>query len=234
MPGRTACRLCGRRFAQYGRARHRAYCKRCTARADREIARALRVKCKECGKKFAAPNRTVRYCSDECRAEGLRRYNREYQRMSLADPEKRAAAAARTRASEAARAARERGGRPPPPQRQAPPRASPNAEPSTCLLCGRRFAQYGRSSRHGYCRRCTAKADREIARTLNVNCNACGKKFSTNSRAVRYCSDECRAEGLRRSRRGSRRRAEADPEKRALAAARRRARNAARGSKARR
>ena len=226
MAGPTACRTCGRGLERHG-GRSRVFCKECAAKADREIARKPRVKCKECGKKFAAASRIVRYCSRGCRAEFARRYNREYQRKLLADPEKRAIILARTRASAAARRARKRGGRPP--QRQPPMRVDPNAEPSVCRLCGRGFAQYGRTNRHVYCRQCTARADREIAKKLRVKCKECGKAFTTTKRSVRYCSDECSAEGVRRSRRRSNARRLADPERHAARAAYMRARSAARG-----
>ena len=224
MPVRTACRLCGRTFAPYGRGA-RTFCRRCAARADREAARTLRMDCKECGKGFVASRRSDRYCSDECRAEAARRRSREGQRRYVADPEKRAIALARTRASAAARAARKRGGRPP--QRHAPPRADPNAGPSVCGLCGRTFAQYGRSNRHAYCRRCTARADSEVGRTLRAKCAECGGRFSTASRTVRYCSDECRAGSARRAVRERDRRFKADPARRVLAEAQKRALRAA-------
>ena len=227
MPGPdAACNLCGRTFAPHGRGGARTFCRRCTARADREAGRPLRMDCKACGKGFSASRRTDRYCSDACRAEGARRRSREGQRRYVADPEKRAINAARNRVASAARAARARGGRPP--RRQAMWRADPNAEPSTCRLCGRAFAQYGGSNRHAYCKRCTAKADREIARTLREKCRACGKRFSTTSRNVYYCSDECRAEGARRSRHRRNLRLKAEPEKRALVEAQRRASGASR------
>ena len=229
MPWQAAtCVLCGTSFAPYGRG-SRTFCKRCAARADRRAARTHRADCKACGKRFAAASRSFRYCSDECRADGVRRRNREHQRKYMADPERRAIAMARARAYTAARASRERGGRPPQPQ--PPMRADPNAEPTVCRLCGRTFAQYGRTNRHVYCKRCTAKADRDAGRTLRTECRTCGGRFSTASRAARYCSDECRAEGKRRATQESDRRFKADPERRALAAAQNRARNAARRSK---
>ena len=219
MAGPTACRQCGRSFEPYG-GHYRVYCKKCTARADKAIVLAPPVKCRECGKKFTASHRSSRYCSDACRAEGARRYNREYMRRYIADPEKRAIARAHTRASAAARKARKRGGRPT--QRQAPLRVDPSAAPSVCRLCGRTFAQYGRGG-HADCKRCAARVDRKISRPPNTKCKECGKKLNAASRRVRYCSKACSAEGLRRSCRESARRAKADPEKRALAAARGRA-----------
>ena len=225
MPDPRACKMCGRSFVQRERGGRHSYCKRCRARADMEVARKLRVKCKECGKAFATTSRAVRYCSDECRAESARRYGREYQRKAMADPERRAIHMVRVRASGAARRARERGGMPP--QRQPPMRSDPNAEPSICRLCGRSFEQRERGGRHSYCERCRARAAMEVARKLRVKCRECGKAFSAAIRSARYCSDECRASGKRRINRESRRRRMADPEKRAIGAAHVRAWNAA-------
>ena len=232
MDGRTACRICGSSFEQHG-GRRRVFCRECTARADRAIAARPAAQCRECGGRFSAPSRSFRYCSDACRTEAGRRYNREYQRRYLTDPGKRAMALARTRASASARRARQAGGMRPPRQPRPPQRANPKAEPSVCRLCGRSFAPYAHTH-HAYCRRCTAKADREVAKTLRADCRECGKAFSATNRNVHYCSKECRAGGTRRSHRESRRRIKADPEKRALAAAQSRARNARRGKEARR
>ena len=217
----AACKTCGTVLAPRGGGAGAA-CRRCAAGAGR----TLHKDCKECGRRFDVDGRAVRYCSDGCRSEAARRRNREHQRKYMADPERRAITMARARAAAVARAAQRRGGRPPPRQRL--PRADPNAEPSICALCGRSFAQYGRSHRHAYCRRCTARFDREAARTLRAKCRGCGGRFSTASRAVHYCSDECRAEGLRRSRRESRLRRRAGPGRRGQAGARTGARNAAR------
>ena len=224
MAGSAACRQCGRSFEPYG-GHYRVYCKECTAKADKAIAKETAVQCKECGKEFAAPSRSFHFCSDACRAEGARRYHREYRRKYMADPAKRATAMAYIRASAAARRARKRGGRPP--QKQALPRVDPNAEPTVCRLCGRTFAQYGRGV-HAYCKRCTAKADREIARTVHAKCRECGKRFTAATRNARYCSDKCRADGAQRGRRESIRRVEADPEKRSRLAAQSRSYRAAR------
>ena len=224
MAGPVSCRQCGTSFEPYG-GHYRVYCKVCTAKADSAIATSLHIKCKECGKKFAAASRSVRYCSDECRTRSVRRCGRDYQRRARADPEKRAIILARVRASAAARAARKRGGRPPQPQ--PPMRADPNAEPTVCRLCGRTFAQYGNTNRHVYCKRCTSKADRAVAKRPHASCKECGKALATANRCVRYCSDECRADGVRRVRRESSRRRMADPERRAINAAHVRAWHAA-------
>ena len=75
----TACRVCGRSFAPYGN-RITSYCKRCRARADREISKVLRVRCRECGKAFPTTNRAVRYCSDPCRKAAHTRQSRASRR----------------------------------------------------------------------------------------------------------------------------------------------------------
>ena len=185
----------------------------------------MHPKCKACGKAFHTKTRSIRYCSEACRTEARRRLNLEYNHRYMADPAKRAIVLARTRAAAAARRARMRGGRPPPPP--PPLRGMKKGKPTTCGLCGRTFAPTGRGRRAAYCKRCTAKADREIRREMTVHCKACGKAFATASRSVRYCSDECSAEGRRMNDRESMRRRSADPERRAARAARIRARNAA-------
>ena len=229
------CRTCGRGFERYLRTGRNSYCRHCAAKADKEIARILRVDCKECGKPFPTKSRVVRYCSDECRSAAARRANAESQRRYTADPEKRAIKLARARAAGAARRARDRGERPrpPPPPRAGrgagmPRRSAEAAGRCACALCGRRFEPYGDGSRPVHCKRCAAKADREVARMLSVDCRECGKEFSTPSRVVKYCSKECSAASQSRSRRESARRRMANPNARALAAAYQRARDAAR------
>ena len=197
----------------------------------------LRVDCKECGKAFSTSSRSARYCSDGCRAEAGRRYSREYMRKYMSDPDKRAMMLARTRAAAANRRAKEgkegrRQRRLREKERQRrlaaagggterPPRAEAS-KPTSCGLCGRSFEPYGRAH-HAYCKRCTAKADKEIARVLRINCKECGKAFSTSNRAVRYCSAECRAEGRRTQDRRHMHESAADPEKHAIRLARTRA-----------
>ena len=226
-----ACRLCGREFDPPRRSGSRVYCKRCTAKADREIAKTLSVDCKECGKAFPARTRAARYCSVECRSAAARRANAESQRRYRADPQSNARNLALARASAARRAA-ERGEKPPRESRGAKslkPNATP-AEPYPCALCGRRFAPYG-GRRPIHCKRCSARVDKEIARKRTLNCKECGKKFTTLNRIVRYCSRECNAAGRRRITDEIRRRRMADPEFRAMDAARQRARTAARRAK---
>ena len=235
------CRTCGRDFERFYRAGRHAYCKGCTARADKKAARMPRVDCRECGKPFLTRTRTVRYCSDACRASASRRASIETQRRRMADPKKRAMRLASIRAWAAARRAGARGDKPPPP----PPRASRGAgiprssakaaKPRACALCGRDIEPRGRGMRPVHCRRCTARADREYGRVVTMGCKECGKKFVMSKRAVRYCSKACRADGRRRVARESARRTRADPEIRALTAARNRASLAARrgGKKAR-
>ena len=224
MAGSTACRLCGRTFDPYG-STHHSYCKACTARSDRAVAKTHRLDCKECGKKFTARIRTVRYCSDECRVDGKRRFLREYMRRYMADPGNHGRMLARVRAAKSARRAREgRGGRQGQRQRrQGPqPRAAEKAKSHTCGLCGIKFATYG-GARHTYCKRCTAKADREVSKARRNECKVCGKAFTAVPHSVLYCSDECRASGKRRTVLERRRRLAADPERHAATLARQRA-----------
>lgn len=241
MAGPTPCRLCGRGFEKYGGAYH-AYCRRCAAKADGEVGRVLSVPCRECGGEFSTRTRAAKYCSDACRTDAARRLNREHARRYMADPEKRAMAMARIRAQAASRRAGDgRGGKGRPrPRRQSgghgtvcPPTRTAPPSRTLCRLCGRGFAPYGGKSR-SYCKRCTAKADRAIGRVLSVKCKECGKAFSTKSRAVRYCSAPCRAEGGRRSARECGRRRMSDPETRAVSRARSRAHSAASRDRARR
>ena len=229
----ATCRACGRDFAPHRRAGLHVYCKRCTAKADKEIARKISVDCKECGKTFPTKTRSVRYCSDACRAAAARRTNAENQRKYLADPEKHALKLARARVCAANKRARDRGERPPPPPRAgrgagSQGRNAKAAEPYLCALCGRDFAPYGDGARPAHCKRCRAKADREIGRAWTLNCKECGKEFSTSNRIVRYCSTKCNAAGHARNVAESARRRMANPEARALEAARWRARAAAR------
>ena len=111
----ATCRLCGRSFAKYGGTRH-AYCKECTARADRKVGRVMRVQCAQCGKEFSTTHSRVRYCSAACGAEARRIRDREHSQRRLVDPEKRAGPAAHARAAGARRSrdadSREEGQRP--------------------------------------------------------------------------------------------------------------------------
>ena len=224
----TACRLCGRGIEPRGRGGgRRAYCKGCTAKADKKVSQAPRMDCRECGKPFSARTRAFHYCSDACRSAAARRANAENQRRYRANPQNRARMLSLARASTARRAA-ERGEQPPPRASRDVESQRPNAksaEPYPCALCGRKFEPYG-GRRPAYCKRCRAKVDKEIGKKRTLNCKECGKEFSTLNRIVRYCSRECNAAGRSRiSNKSSRRRLE-DPETRALAAARSRARYA--------
>ena len=227
MAVQAACRLCGRSFEPYGRANH-SHCKQCTAKADRAIAQEPVVQCKECGKEFAAPSRKYHYCSTACRDEFARRRNLANRRRYMADPERRAIALARSRMYGAASRARKGGGS----MRGKsgtvrPARAADASDKIACALCGRTFARYA-GSRTVHCKRCRARADREIAKVLRVDCKTCGSKFSATNRLVRYCSDECRSAGRTIRSREYMRAYVADPEKSAVRLARRRAMYAAR------
>ena len=227
----TTCRACGRDFERFGRASPYAYCKRCAAKADKEVALKPRMDCRECGKAFSPKTRTVRYCSDACRAAAARRAGIERDRRRMADPETRARRLASARAWAAARRARGRGSRRPPPRagRDAagPRRSATAAEPYPCALCGRSFAPYGGGRPPIHCKRCAAKADKEIGRERTLDCKECGTRFTTPSRSARYCSKACRADSRRRVARELYHSRMADPEKRVLLAARWRAWDAA-------
>ena len=204
----AACRLCGASFEQHGSGM-RAYCERCTAKADRDVASAIDAECKECGGKFSTKNRLVRYCSDKCRIEGMRRRRREYMRGYMADPEKRAMYLARTRAAGASRrramegkkpasgggggGGRRKGAR----AAGRPPRRPSMAKQRACELCGRSSVSYGRHAR-AHCKQCAARFDREVSRVLRAKCGECDKEFSPKSRNVRYCSTKCSAGAIRR------------------------------------
>lgn len=107
MPEPSACRLCGIRFEQTGRGNMHAYCKRCTAKADRAVAKgaakAQRASCKECGKAFSTGNPRALLCSDACRHGADRRHGRESHRRRRADPQLHIVDIARARASRAAK-----------------------------------------------------------------------------------------------------------------------------------
>ena len=94
------------------------------------------------------------------------------------------------------------------------------ARTAACRLCGKSFEARGRRV---YCERCTAKADRDVASSIDAKCKECGGKFSTKNPIVRYCSDKCRIDGTRRLKREHARLYMADPEKRAIKRARERA-----------
>ena len=190
-----------------------------------------RVDCRECGKALSTRTRAARYCSDACRSPAARRARAEGRRKYAADPEKRALQLAHLRRSAAARGARERGDKRPPRASRgvkSPKPSQGSAEPYPCALCGRYFAPHGgRGRRPVHCKRCRAKADKEIGRERALNCKECGTRFSTSNRAVRYCPKACSAAGRNRISRESGRRRMADPEKRAADLARTRARSAA-------
>ena len=229
-----ACKLCGRNFKLHGGG-HVSYCNRCMERAGGKLHRVLSLKCAVCGKGFSASTSLARYCSDGCRTEGRCHSYRECYRRRMADPETRALVRARGRVAAAALAARKRGGRgrgrPQAGRGAASPPRSAEGIAVACDLCGRNFVPRGRASPL-YCGRCTARSERELARVLRVKCKECGRTFSTKDRIVRYCSDECSAAGVRRGRLESVRRRMPDPQRRAVAAARTRAWNAAQKDKA--
>ena len=68
--------------------------------------------------------------------------------------------------------------------------------------------------------RCMAKADKAITKVPCVECGEYGKKFAVASSRARHCSDACRLEAVRGSKRGTRRKPVSDPQKHAMDLAR--------------
>ena len=71
--------------------------------------------------------------------------------------------------------------------------------------------------------RCMAKADKAITKVPCVECGEYGKKFAVASSRARHCSDACRLEAVRGSKRRTCRKPVSDPRKHAMALARTRA-----------
>ena len=193
MSGPIACRLCGRAF-EPRRTGSRHCCAPCTARAVKDAAKPRRIQCRECGREFAAPHQAVRYCSDPCRKKGYARHKNSIAR----------------------RPTRSRGGA------------------AKCRACGKEFAAPTRSVRYcsdpcrkdGYARHRARWQPRPARKGETLECRACGRAFESDRGPGRlrvYCSAECRAEGERAYIREYMRRYLADPERRAVQAARVRA-----------
>ena len=195
----AACRLCGGAI-ETRRTGGAVYCEPCRARVSKE-SRSTAAECAECGTSFQATNRSVRYCSDECREKGYRRRG-QGSRRPLPPHDGTAAcricgttfeAPSRTIkycSDECRKKGYMRGRRGP-----GRPVGRTRGKKAECRSCGKEFKVDGRAG--------TPRA---------------------------YCSDECRTEGRRARSREYLRRYLADPEKRALhvvrgteAAARRRA-----------
>ena len=191
MSGSTACRLCGRGF-EPRRTGSQHYCEPCTDRALEETSQPRRIECRECGGAFLAPHPSARYCSDACRKKGYARHKNSI-----------------------------------PPRL---PRARGKAD--KCRACGRAFSPPTRSVRYcsdpcrkeGYARHHHTRWQPRPARDAKtIDCRACGRPFSTDGGPGKprvYCSEACRVEGMRAYGREYMRRYLADPEKRAVQAAR--------------
>ena len=189
------CRLCGGGFERSGQGGAWRYCAKCRAWATKQSSKVLRVRCKECGKAFSTRKRSVRYCSGECRRLGDLRLNRasEARIRQAASSSSPASASASARAAGGGGRAGRGGER------------SPVAKSSTRAAAG----GGGRAGRGG-----TAQVHR---------CRECGKKFVPDWKPGKphaYCSEGCRTDGRRRLYREARQRYRADPEKRAIQAAR--------------
>ena len=82
----ASCERCGRPYIVKGATQK--YCENCAGIMIQEKARkryvpkeAATLVCQICGKEFTSTaNKKPKYCSDECREEGLRRYYKEYWR----------------------------------------------------------------------------------------------------------------------------------------------------------
>ena len=69
---------------------------------------------------------------------------------------------------------------------------------AACQRCGRHFTLH-RPGAQINCTPCKNWAAKEAIKTLHIKCKECRKPFATASRAVRYCSEQCRKRGRRRS-----------------------------------
>ena len=203
-----ACMLCGREFTPHrGGSLH--YCDTCRAKTLKEIAKVLRVRCKECGKAFSATNRVARYCSVSCRMDGYRRNSN-------------ASARHRRRQRLAAQKGEGAAGRGGAPKRPGGARGGKAAAPK-CRVCGGKIASYQMpGNRRVYCSaKCRAEGKRVQIRDYmrrylsdpkkraimaaranaraarlkaepRVHCKECGKEFSATRQSARYCSVLCR------------------------------------------
>lgn len=90
----ASCERCGRAYIVKGAVQK--YCENCSGIMLQEKARkryvpkeAATLICQICGKEFTSTaNKKPKYCSDECREEGLRRYYKEVWKRQKAEKEK--------------------------------------------------------------------------------------------------------------------------------------------------
>lgn len=90
----ASCERCGRPYIVKGAVQK--YCENCAGIMLQEKARkryvpkeAATLICQICGKEFTSTaNKKLKYCSDECREEGLRRYYKEVWKRQKAEKEK--------------------------------------------------------------------------------------------------------------------------------------------------
>ena len=182
--------MCGRAIAPR-RGPPARYCKRCREKVVGDDARARRVRCRECSKRFQAPSLLVKYCSDPCRKEGYARSVRDSQR-------------ARRARGYAARC-RECGG----------PFTAHNRTVGYCSdECRNRGSARSRSggAPGGAGRPATVRG------STAAKCRVCGRRFDPGilpGRPRVYCSEACRVEGRLAANLVYVRRGLADPKKRA-------------------
>ena len=177
----------------------RRYCDPCRAEAAAEASRTHSARCKECGRTFQTPRRTVRYCSAPCRKRGYKTHRGQ---------------TSPGRARDGTAECRECGG----------PLVD-GARPGNRVYCSAACRARGkRALMRDYMRRyladpkkralhsaraSAAKARSRAAaakdRARRVRCRVCGGEFSTARWNARYCSDPCREKGYRRVRKASER-----------------------------
>ena len=200
--------LCGRGFKPSGSGRPR-YCRKCTAWADGEVAGLHRLRCRECGRDFPTPVRSVHYCSDTCRenASAHRAEARSQRRLPRA---RRAAGAATASTTGAASPA------PPLPMcrmcGKIPAAGSQRTYCSdACRTEGRRARERRRARRrladpekravHAARMRALYARNRAATasdRAVRARCGTCGREFSADRRNAKYCSGPCRKKGRAR------------------------------------
>lgn len=153
--------------------------------------------CLVCGKSFEPRNTVQKYCSQDCRDEVRRRYNRElYRARSNFKPEVRSCVICGKKfltrndkqiccSSECRKVYHKKY---PEPKRRA------HDEPSvlaTCPICGNNFVKSFHTQK--FCPDCRNKPNnaRGKASALKIACKHCGKKFVPRNANQRFCCKSC-------------------------------------------